>query len=239
MIYFLFLVLTALLHFVQAMVVFSFSFPGSEKTVYRTSYIYRARTDIVPVREPHGVLAPDLIVACFFLLSSGFQLIQCFIFLSKNFEDSVLWRYIEYSVSASLMFLLMGLLIGIDELIALVLLFTIMFATNMLGLAAQAAATEELRWLLHVAAWITYALPFALMCSYIARTDELSGLSVRILLSVYFVGALFSLFGVVQLLHFALGLSERTVATCYDILSLLAKSTLGWIVVSLMTDHVI
>jgi hypothetical protein len=253
---------TAFVHFVQFCVSLGL-IPQCEKSVkkvFRTAYTYVSRDNITPQREVVGELNPAAMVCAFWFLSAAFQAGQVWMLLRKNymkakldelnaqepdpetFENMVSLRYVEYSVSASVMFMAMGILIGLDDLSTVCLLFVSMFATNVLGLASHQAlhaSGRPMAWILHLCGWVTFGVPFALMCESIDRTNRLSKLDVRMILSIVLVGACMAVFGFLQLAQLLWRWTNRTVGMLYDVLSLVAKTVLGWLLLTLMTDGVI
>lgn len=146
-------------------------------------------------------------------------------------------RYVEYSVSAAIMLVCIAVEVGMCDVIALILIAVSMFATNLFGLAADiffACKKADIGWIMHIVGWITVILPYMLLLSqfqYLVRIsdrkppDFVYGI-------VFSMAVMFCSFGIVQFLDFwKWGVWNReTIAQWYDILSLVAKTLLGWLV---------
>jgi hypothetical protein len=233
---------------------------GSVQHLYRTSYIFITRTNFTSVREDMGEVNPAGMVCAFWTLSFMFQVLQLWQLLKsadnekEKYENMVTWRYVEYAFSASVMFSAMGLLIGFHDLATFCMFYICMFATNVLGLAAHQglrSGANMFAWAMHLSGWVTFGVPFALMCECMNRTNELSGLDVRIILSIVLVGACMGVFGFVQLAQlvgtvtedrsnwivaYCKKMDDKTAGVWYDALSLVAKSLLGWFLMAMMLD---
>jgi hypothetical protein len=213
--------------------------------------------------EPHGSIDVVFVIIAFFTLSALFQ------GAAAIFDCSWL-RFLEYSLSASLMMLAIAMEAGVRDVYTLSCVCVLMGVTQMLGLVAELLAwlTEIVyeknqqfcRWwwaLPHAAGWVTAAAAYAPALLSFLDNQERAPDFVKYL--VYLELVLFMSFGLVQLY----GLSRKALAmryhtfdtafsrvfpvlqypalidsvdrTCdyaYTALSLIAKTLLGWIVLS-------
>lgn len=210
-------------------------------TVELTAYNFTGvRETTAPVYKKAGDLDPTAVIMVFFLLSALFQAVGYGLSKERRFDEAVELRYFEYSVSASLMFMLMGGIIGMVRLETMALLFVAMFATNMLGLAAHTAESKLTRWVFHLAGWVTFAVPFILMVHSLAETDAASAekLDPKLWGVVAGAGGLMAAFGAVQVYDLAwrpdhkrdLEAHFARVGAAYDVLSFADKATLAGLI---------
>ena len=214
------------------------------------------------VQYTDPIVQLDLVysVFTFFVLSSTSQLIVTILYWNQNYVTAVTTRFIEYSLSASVMLVCIGVLSGINDLYSLMGLAAAMFATNSLGLAVHLAMrlTEEssapsadskaklppnpysnilVLWI-HGTAWITCITSYACVLWSFEDAMGASNFAAKdtVTMIVYAMAAAFLSFGLVQLLDvlYFLGGSTNSenyfvyMGLTYDILSVGAKSFLGW-----------
>jgi len=118
-----------------------------------------------------GEIDVRYIIVAFFALSGSFQLIECFFF---SFLYTPRLRFIEYSITASIMILAIAVESGIRDLYTLEMMFALTWVTQLLGMLADALSVLSERldyamglepmfqllgpwtWLFpHIAAWAT------------------------------------------------------------------------------------
>jgi len=90
----------------------------------------------MPIDLAWGVLSFFLISAVFHLFSVVCGLFECFwVIYFRQLDDCfAFWRWIEYSISCSLMGVLLAITLGIREQNTLACCFSLLWVTNMLGL---------------------------------------------------------------------------------------------------------
>lgn len=195
--------------------------------------------------EPHHLFTLDvrLAIALFFYLSFTFQLISLYI---DDMDAAVRLRFLEYSLSASTMVICIMCLCGIQDWYTLLTSALCIFATNIMGLAVHSLefdnGSKDVALLTHFAAWLPCSAPFyCAITSFYDALDQVPelGSRVNIIRAMMFTMAfLFLCFGAVQLRDVLVGsilytqTPERleNMAIAYDMLSLMAKSILAWMV---------
>jgi len=164
-----------------------------------------------------GEIDVRYVIACFFALSCIFQLLGGYFY---NGKIGGRLRFVEYSFSASIMILAIGVESGIRDLYTLEMMFVLIWATMMLGLLAEvlssisenldaAAASEPiLEWLgawswviPHVAGWATCVAAYAPIIDNFYESNSASSSKAPgfVNIIVYLQFGLFSCFGFVQL----------------------------------------
>jgi len=178
------------------------------------------------------------LVVSYFAIVSGHHLIVqqriAFEQYLKGMENECnVFRWSEYSISSSLIIVALGLLCGISDFRMLFALFVNMATVILCGYWAE---KETSNWFPHFGGWILF---FHLWGHLLLRYFELLGNRVLdshlvfLMIPVMFI--LFCLFGVVQLLHmFRVGpwRSYLVVELSYILLSLITKTTMGFMVLS-------
>ena len=105
-----------------------------------STYFYRfGNAFAIPNNFEVGTVDLRYLLAAFFLMSCLFQLADGLVgTYSTNPKGPRLLRFVEYSFSASVMVMAISLEMGIFDLYTLVCILALIFATNILGLIAEA-----------------------------------------------------------------------------------------------------
>jgi hypothetical protein len=178
--------------------------------VQTTSENFYTFKDAVAVHRSFvvGYIDVRYLICSFFFLSFVFQALQGWVTLENrgvmNIAKQRAWvavlRFVEYSVSASVMLLAIAVQVGLTDVYLLCCLFGLVFATNILGLIAEVLCAREDAWVPHCLGWITCLLAYApLLDAYVAsmRCSDLEPPGyVNVIVFLEF--ALFSCFGFVQ-----------------------------------------
>lgn len=205
--------------------------PRGRFPVYKPKMMYSngTRTHFM---EEYGAWDLRWLVMVFFLLSCVGQTVV--IWLDDWVAISA--RYIEYSLSASVMLVAIALTCGIADVYTLVVLAACMFATNMLGLGAHIALgvrEKEGAWTLFVAGSVVLAAAYGMVFwSFMVAIDAAPDFTLKPLIKAIVASqmALFCCFAAVQLLQLAYDLSAATAARAYDVLSVVCKLLLGLLI---------
>jgi hypothetical protein len=158
-------VISALLHFVQALAVFILYFThfnmnsdGNMPVVqsYTTfAMVNGNRTFIIDMQDA-GRWDIRWGVFTFFTCSWVFQLLEL---RCTDVNNVLRLRYVEYSASASVMIVCIAIETMMLEASTLTYVFLLIFATNMFGLAVHEMLNAGVEWtlcvLIHVAGWVT------------------------------------------------------------------------------------
>jgi hypothetical protein len=142
-------------------------------------------------------------------------------------------RWIEYSLSASLMIVLIAMLAGVWELAALVALFGVNAGMILFGLLMERtqAPGRDADWLPFWFGTLLGAVPWLVIATQLVRADEQSDVPTFVVGIFFSLLVLFALFAVNMVLQYRqIGpwrdylFGERA----YIVLSLTAKSALAW-----------
>lgn len=185
-------------------------------------------------------------VIVFFLLSGVFQIVN---WVRKGYDEEKTnpLRFIEYSISASIMLVLIALVNGIFDQSIIVLLAVSCAACQLCGLVSEQLLhlykvhkndtdlsnhLKVLAWVAHLTGWLLILTAYAIIFRYYdisnRNSDGQAPEFVTIIVISIFV--LFSSFGVVQLLEMTETIEYDIAELVYVCLSLTAKSLLGWII---------
>ena len=205
-----------------------------------------------------GTIEVPIIILFFFILSACFQGAAAFYYRGR----SGYLRFVEYSLSASIMMLAISAETGITDAYFMQSAFVLTWATQILGLTAELSQTTQrpYLWVLpHCAAWVTclsaYLPSFDAFFLSTSLSDKQPPAYVTALVVIQMI--LFICFGIVQALsltqkavwyrrlychqnyiiqnftyNFDMEIERIEVATesLYIILSLVAKTSLAWII---------
>lgn len=207
---------------------------------------------VSPAWKDAGInLSLHWLVTSFFFLSAFFQFLGGVV-PRKTVPNPVI-RFIEYSVSASVMIVAIALQLGIFQAQVLLLLATLTWTTMICGIVAETLApgdrepVEENKlvkkllkrmnagaWLSHGIGWMTQLIVFFVLLQQFHGSQNTCG-STRA--APYFVWAivyvelvLFASFGFVQSFQLTKNLSAERAEISYTVLSFVSKSLLGLLV---------
>lgn len=212
-------------------------------------YDFRNKT-LISYDIPNFKIYTYYMISAFFAISFLFQAINgAYIGFQGNFPRVM--HYIEYSISSSLMIMVLAINTGIIELYVLVSFFGLFFGMNMLGACAEIISwmTAVLfknqsmiyGWLLpHISAWILFFFTYVPILITFEQTRSCCSVGAPSFVSaaIYVEFALFTIFGLTQtvLLVWRTSNPNADVAYWNDFssitLSLLAKTFLAWILVA-------
>jgi hypothetical protein len=242
----------ATLHLVQGVIIFALSlFIEEIKNFSVDIYISRLQVKVLtgtkPIFEPvPEVLFPfenvaGILLASFllmsaiahFLIASPFN--NSYVANLKKKMNPIRWW--EYAFSSSVMIIFISLAFGILDFWILILIFVLNFLMNMFGLLMERynQFTEKTSWLPYWLGWIAGIMPWIVILgtflSFNTGVDQAIPTFVYVAIVMYFV--FFNSFAVNMFLQYKkIGpwkdylFGERG----YQILSLVAKSALAWLV---------
>lgn len=228
----------AFLHSVQGLAVLALSkdFPLPVTGNYlkfnqATQGLQPASTTLFHIQLP-------VLIAIFFFLSAFFHLAIA-TFYNKRYNRNLglginKLRWAEYSLSASIMMVAIGMLVGIYDLGSLVMIFTLIAVMNLMGLLMEVhnRTTERTSWLSYWIGCLAGAVPWAVVAFYMwLGAHEGSRAPTFVYWIFVSIFVFFSCFALNMALQYKkIGpwkdylYGERT----YIILSLVAKSLLAW-----------
>ncbi|WP_233572031.1 heliorhodopsin HeR [Halosegnis longus] len=229
----------AILHFLQgvAMVIVA------EQVLWpitRTRYGFNPETETI---FPETVSFIDanlpLLVAAFLFISAFAHAAIATVLYDRYVEylDRGMnpYRWYEYSVSASLMIVVIGMLAGVWDLGTLVGLFALVAVMNLCGLLMEQRneSTEEIDWtpywvgsIAGLVPWVVIAITF--IGSVTASSGEFPQFVIYIYVSIFVFFNLFALNMALQYLEVSRWKNYLFGEKMYVLLSLVAKSVLAW-----------
>jgi len=147
-------------------------------------------------------------------------------------------RFIEYSLSASIMLLCIALLTGIRDFITLLSIMFFCALTQIIGLVGEYQLPGRNRKIGHGMAWFSILVSYGIILWYyfaaLVNNDVAPPAFVHVI--ILFQVFLFMSFGFVQLIQFygqtwcCIGAVGRQAEISYCVLSIVAKTLLGWMI---------
>jgi hypothetical protein len=227
------------LHFVQGALMVYLSTPRTW-TITETHLEFQAATQsLAPVTEPWTEIQLSYLVAAFLFLSALAHLL-----ISTVFYDSYVaylekgmnpYRWYEYSVSASVMIVVIAMLAGIWDLNLLISLFSLVAVMNLMGLMMELhnQTTESTDWTSYWIGVFAGVVPWIVIAITILETSASGQGQIPDFVIVIYVSIaiFFNLFAINMVLQYKeiwrwedYLYGERA----YVVLSLVAKSVLAW-----------
>ena len=147
-------------------------------------------------------------------------------------------RFAEYSLSASLMLVCIALLCGVRDIIILLAIVVLTAITQILGAVAEYMLPGTKRAFAHFIAWDCICAAYGIILAYYFVALNMSDISPPqyVTMIIIFQAQLFLSFGFVQLFQFygqswwLVGAIGRQAEISYCVLSLVAKTLLGWMI---------
>ncbi len=179
-----------------------------------------------------------LLIAGFLFISAAAHLIIATVYnktYNRNLEKGInKARWIEYSISASIMMVAISLLIGMYDFVSLVMVFALVAIMNLLGLVMEVhnQTTKKTNWLSYWVGCLAGIVPWIAVVFYFALSNNKgSGAPTFVYWIFVSIFIFFNCFAINMVLQYKkIGpwknylFGERT----YIILSLVAKSLLAW-----------
>lgn len=226
------------LHFAQAIAVFVLSTNFRLPITYTYLQFNKSTQTLVPASQQLTTVSLANLIVVFFLLSAIAHLLIATVYnktYNKNLEKGInKARWIEYSLSASVMMIAIGLLVGIYDLGTIITIFVLTAVMNLCGLIMEVhnQTTTKTNWLSYWVGCIAGIAPWVVVALYL-WAGSYNGSSAPTFVYYIFISifVFFSCFAINMLLQYKkIGpwrdylFGERV----YIILSLVAKSLLAW-----------
>jgi heliorhodopsin len=225
----------AALHLVQALIILaiasSFSLPVTSSFLQLSPVTGK----LVPVPEELARLQIGPLVAAFLLLSALAHGVLASPWLHGRYERNVLRginpaRWIEYSLSSSLMMVVIAMLVGIYDIVSLIAIFAVNATMILFGwmMELHNQTTERTNWTAYWFGCFAGVVPWIAVAIYLAGGGRAPAFVYAIFVSLF---VFFNIFAVNMLLQY------RRVGRWHDylygervymLLSLTAKSLLAW-----------
>lgn len=180
---------------------------------------------------------PSLIVI-FFLLSSIAHLVVATVYRKKYERNLKIGlnkaRWFEYSLSASVMIVAIGLLVGIYDLNSLIMMFTLTAFMNLMGLVMEVhnQSTDKTNWLSFNIGSLAGIVPWAVVASYMwlgaSDGSKAPTFVYWIFVSIFIFFSCFALNMFLQYKKIGPWKNYLYGERMYIVLSLVAKSLLAW-----------
>lgn len=187
--------------------------------------------------ELFDISLPWLVAAFFFLSAAAHFTIATFYnkryvrFLAKGMNKA---RWIEYSISASVMMVAISLLVGIYDFMSLVMIFSLASVMNLMGLVMEVhnQTTKKTNWLSYIIGCFAGIIPWVVIAFYMwlgaDNGSKAPDFVYWIFVSIF---VFFNCFAINMVLQYKkIGPWKNYVygELVYIILSLVAKSLLAW-----------
>lgn len=183
-------------------------------------------------------LSLPMLIAIFFFLSAAAHFIIATVY-NKTYNENLLKgmnkaRWIEYSISASIMMVAISLLVGIYDLSSLVMIFALTSVMNIMGLVMEVhnQTTKKTNWLSYWIGCVAGAVPWLVVAFYMwLGADNASpapNFVYWIFVSIFIFFNCFAVNMVLQYKKIGPWKDYLYGERAYIILSLIAKSLLAW-----------
>jgi hypothetical protein len=230
----------AVLHFVQGVLMIYLS-TSLQWTISITRLDFQADAQrLEPVLEPWTTVQLSFLVAAFLFLSALAHLLIATVlydsyvaYLERGMNP---YRWFEYSVSASVMIVVIAMLAGVWDVGTLLALFSLIAVMNLMGLMMELhnQTTEEVDWTAYIIGTFAGLVPWVVIAITIVNTvlgSDGGGPPDFVLVIYVSLFVFFNLFAINMILQYRETwkwsdylFGERM----YIVLSLVAKSLLAW-----------
>jgi len=183
-------------------------------------------------------LSLPMLIAVFFFLSSLAHLIIATVYNKRYNKDLSLGinkaRWIEYSLSASVMMVAISLLVGVYDLMSLVMIFVLAAVMNLMGLVMEVhnQTTEKTNWLSYIIGCLAGIVPWLVIAFYMWISAENGSKAPDFVYWIFVsIFLFFNAFAVNMVLQYKkVGRWKNYLygELVYIVLSLVAKSLLAW-----------
>jgi len=177
----------------------------------------------------------------FFIILIAFPFITAMFhfFRATGKMDGRTWRFVEYSITSTLMLYLLGQSCNVLCFDTMLMILSVNFTLMLLGIIIQrllskgdvenAKLLTGIGWLLFVIAWVPLYRSFY---NAVSKLPDIPGIPSKRTFNILFYSliTMYASFGFVQLLEVFQVMSRETAGVSYDLLSLTTKSTLVGIV---------
>lgn len=231
-------IFAGMLHLIQAVIIlylskdFLLPITGSFlKFDYVSQSLKPTTTDLFQISLP-------ILIAVFFILSSFAHLIIATVYNKKYTKDLAVGinkaRWIEYSISASVMIVAISLLVGIYDFSSLIMLFCLTSFMNLMGLVMEVhnQTTKKTNWLSFIIGCLAGVVPWLVIAFYMWLGADMGSKAPDfvywIFVSIFMFFNCFAINMVLQYKKIGPWKNYLYGEFVYIILSLVAKSLLAW-----------
>ena len=243
-------IIAALLHGVNALLMVIFYYENDQHDqLYNITTPYGNWTNVngtMEILDESYIVWKDFslnwAIFTFHLLSFVFQLlvlIPAYDYQNMVEKRGQNWmRFLEYSISASIMLVCIALTTGVRDFVTLLIICILNITTQALGAFNERTKDTTTRTRLFSLAWVCCISAYAIIFWYFGVAVDRSDTDVPEFVFGIVIGQfiLFNLFGLVQLIQLygrdwaCIGIIATESELAYCILSLVAKTLLGWLI---------
>lgn len=195
--------------------------------------------DLVPASEQIFELSLPLLIVAFLALSALAHTLIVTLYRKRYLDELGRGinraRWIEYSLSASVMMVAIALLVGIYDLASLIMIFGLVAIMNLLGLVMEVhnQTTKKVNWISYVIGCIAGAIPWVVVGLYFWSSatygsGDIPSFVYWIYVSIFLFFNCFALNMFLQYKKVGPWRNYLFGETTYIVLSLVAKSALAW-----------
>jgi hypothetical protein len=198
----------------------------------------KATQHLVPATKTLFNIQLAWLIVAFFFLSAFFHLLIATVYNKRYNRNLKLGinkaRWLEYSLSASIMMVAIGLLVGIYDASSLLMVFALISIMNLMGLMMEIhnQSTEKTNWLSYFIGCWAGLVPWLVVAGYLALGAHMGSKAPTFVYWIFgSIFVFFSCFAVNMFLQYKkIGPWKNYLygERAYIILSLLAKSLLAW-----------
>lgn len=193
---------------------------------------------LMPTSKVLFDLSLPILIAIFFFLSAAAHLIIATVYnktynnnLSRGLNKA---RWIEYSISASIMMVAIALLVGVYDFMSLIMIFALIAIMNLMGLVMEIhnQTTKKTNWLSYIVGCFAGAIPWLVIAFYFwlgaDNGSQAPAFVYWIFVSIFIFFNCFAINMILQYKKIGLWRNYLFGERAYIILSLVAKSLLAW-----------
>lgn len=183
-------------------------------------------------------LSLPMLIAVFFFLSALAHLIIATVYNKKYNSDLEKGinkaRWIEYSISASIMMVAIALLVGVYDAMSLLMIFALTSVMNLMGLVMEVhnQTTKTTNWISYIIGCIAGAIPWLVIAFYFWMSADNGKAAPNFVYWIFVsIFVFFNCFAINMILQYKkIGNWKNYLygELAYIVLSLVAKSLLAW-----------
>lgn len=231
-------IIAGFLHFTQGVVILvlstNFTLPISGNYLA----LNQASRTLEPTTKTLFDISLPLLIALFFFLSATAHFVIATVYNKRYNKELKLGinaaRWVEYSISASIMIVAISLLVGIYDAMSLVMMFALVSIMNLLGLVMEIhnQTTKKTNWLSYFLGCFAGAVPWIVIAFYLwmgaSNGSNAPAFVYWIFVSIFLFFNCFAINMVLQYKKVGPWKNYLYGELVYIVLSLVAKSLLAW-----------
>jgi len=235
-------IIAAVLHFVQFIFMIAAgsavkNFADFKLPITKAFLVMSPQGFLMQKVEVLGFCPIAPLVAIFFLLSAVFQgatVIGCFntVYNKDLLRGVNRYRWYEYALSSSLMIVIIAMFVGVSDVGEIILIFFINASMNLFGLLQETmnSGKQSVDWTPFVFGWVPAFPPWLVIFLHLGWSTQPPGFVYGIFASYLILFNTFPLNMLLQYMRVGKWADYMYGEFVYIILSLVAKTLLGWLV---------